>query len=255
MIVKMNKEVLDIFKETSGYGAKEQGLRNSPHTGIDLNLPEGTDVLSPVRGVIERVVDYGSENIGKGIIVKTHDGKEVIFGHLSEIDEYSREGNLVFVGQKLGESGNTGHSTGAHLHIGVKEDGKFIDPSEIVDKFQKIYEDGGDTFFYNYDLVNNISDINTHITNISNFITTAKQEGFWYAMTEKHFLEWLQDVGVKTAELFLTHNDVVFLLPAVGFLFATFLIGTNKTTKWILPAFLGYFVSEILYKLIFQGGA
>lgn len=86
------------------------------------------------NAVVERVVDYGTENIGKGIILRLDDGKQVIYGHLSEVKV--KVGQSLSEGQLVGYSGNTGHSTGPHLHLGLKdENGLFVDPTSMAEKF------------------------------------------------------------------------------------------------------------------------
>lgn len=138
MIVKLNtgKE----FVITSGYGSIDSA-HSTAHTGIDLAMPIGTDIVSPVKGVVSRVVDYGNQNIGKGVmVVKFENGKELIFGHLSRISV--QKGDIVQIGSKLGEAGSTGRSTGPHLHLGLKVDGTFADPSLYERLFQKVYASG-----------------------------------------------------------------------------------------------------------------
>lgn len=122
-----------IVRITSKFG-EVSSIHKTPHTGIDIGLKEGTPLHSVGEAIVERVVDYGSENIGKGVILRLADGKEAIYGHLSD-------NSLVKVGQKLhqgdiiGLSGNTGNVIGnGHLHFGLKENGEFIDPTAIVDK-------------------------------------------------------------------------------------------------------------------------
>jgi murein DD-endopeptidase MepM/ murein hydrolase activator NlpD len=135
MKVKLNtgKE----FVITSGYGDIDSA-HSTPHTGIDLAMNLGEPILSPVKGIVSRIVDYGSQNIGKGVMVKLDNGQELIFGHLSEI--HVKKGQLVSVGRKLGEAGSSGRSTGPHLHLGLKNtDGFFADPSLYERLFQKVY--------------------------------------------------------------------------------------------------------------------
>lgn len=126
-----------IVRITSKFGEVSR-IHQTPHTGIDFGVPEGTPLKSIGDAVVKRVVDYNNENIGKGVIIRLSDGKEAIYGHLSD-------NSIVKVGQKLHEgdiiglSGNTGHSTGPHLHFGLKEHGEFIDPTPLA---QKLWERG-----------------------------------------------------------------------------------------------------------------
>lgn len=85
------------------------------HNGWDIGLPEGTKVLSPHSGRVIEVVDEGK--VGYGKYVKIENGQEgSVLAHLSKqsvgVGEQVPEGGLV------GYSGNTGNSTGPHLHWG-----------------------------------------------------------------------------------------------------------------------------------------
>ena len=124
---------------TGRYGEVDS-LHPKGHTGIDLGLKEGTPLHNVYEGVVERVVDYGKENIGKGVIVRFKDGTEGIYGHLSDIKV--KVGQRVTEGDIIGHSGNTGFSTGPHLHVGMKENGHFIDPTPLADKIGQFIERG-----------------------------------------------------------------------------------------------------------------
>lgn len=100
------------------------------HTGIDFSFPEGSPIHA-IKSGVAHVVDYGNKNIGKGVIIKHSDGSKDIYGHLNEIDV--KEGQHIYAGDELGLTGNTGHSTGPHLHFGMKDsEGHFIDPSHHI---------------------------------------------------------------------------------------------------------------------------
>ncbi|UPI13189.1 hypothetical protein [Bacillus phage SBSphiJ6] len=117
---------------TSRFHATEP-FRNHPHTGVDLAMPEGTDLKAVVDGAI-RVADYGNASTGKTVFIDAADGRTYIYGHLKD---YSvSDGQSVHVGDILGHSGNTGHSTGPHLHFGIKEHGEFIDPTPYTSLIQ-----------------------------------------------------------------------------------------------------------------------
>ncbi|PGT89239.1 M23 family metallopeptidase [Bacillus sp. AFS040349] len=120
-----------IVRITSKYGEVSQ-LHPTGHKGVDIALNEGTPLRSVSDGIVQRVVDLGNENIGKGVIVQLEDGKQAIYGHMSNISV--KEGQLIHKGEVIGLSGNTGHSTGPHLHFGMKENGDFIDPTPVVDQ-------------------------------------------------------------------------------------------------------------------------
>ncbi|WP_108669567.1 M23 family metallopeptidase [Peribacillus acanthi] len=120
MIVRITSK----FKEISS-------IHPNPHTGVDIALKEGTPLRSIQDGIIEKVYD-GSTNIGKGISVRFEDGTQGIYGHLSDVKV--KVGQLVHDGQIIGYSGNTGRSTGEHLHFALQKDGEFIDPTSVVDQ-------------------------------------------------------------------------------------------------------------------------
>jgi murein DD-endopeptidase MepM/ murein hydrolase activator NlpD len=128
------------FRVSGQYGELAEVRNNIPHKGIDLAMNEGTPIRTIADGVVERVVDLGDKNLGKGIIIRDSEGHRHIFGHLS--DFRVRQGEYVREGQLIALSGNTGNSTGAHLHYGLKVDGTFVNPDEAI---QKVSQYSGDT--------------------------------------------------------------------------------------------------------------
>lgn len=97
------------------------------HTGVDFAAPVGTPVHSVGKGRVELAGESGS--YGNAVIVHMDDGKHVLFAHLSSIAV--EQGQSVDAGTPLGASGNTGRSTGPHLHFEVRnqpEYGTEVDP-------------------------------------------------------------------------------------------------------------------------------
>ncbi|SCK55001.1 Peptidase family M23 [Streptomyces sp. WMMB 714] len=97
------------------------------HTGVDFAASPGTVVRSVGTGRVELAGEAGS--YGKAVIVHMKDGKHVLFAHLSKITV--RLGRVVRANTVLGESGNTGRSTGPHLHFEVRAQrgyGTEVDP-------------------------------------------------------------------------------------------------------------------------------
>lgn len=119
---------------------QQESFRLKGHTGIDFSMPNGTELRSIQDGIITRVVDFGNSNIGKGVFVQWEDGKTAIYGHLSKITV--KVGQKVSTGDLLGLSGNSGNVVGKnggyHLHFGLKEGSKFIDPSPFIDHIQNM---------------------------------------------------------------------------------------------------------------------
>ena len=100
---------------------------NQPHTGIDMRMPENTVLRSIVNGHVERILH--NDKIGNGVVIEGTDGKEYIYGHLNKVDVLG-PGQHIEKGQIIGLSGNTGNSSGPHLHFSIKENGSFINPTD-----------------------------------------------------------------------------------------------------------------------------
>jgi murein DD-endopeptidase MepM/ murein hydrolase activator NlpD len=127
------------FRLTGKFGELSPVRNMQPHSGIDLAMPEGTTLRSVADGVVDRVFD-GTGLIGKGLSVKFPDGTRAIYGHMNEVKEHV--GDKVNAGDIVGLSGNTGNSTGPHLHFGLKDaNGSVLDPTPIADKLANISGD------------------------------------------------------------------------------------------------------------------
>ncbi|MCP3732007.1 peptidoglycan DD-metalloendopeptidase family protein [Sphingomonas sp. MG17] len=110
----------------SGFGARTppKAGASSNHKGIDIAVPVGTGVRAGADGVVVSVGNMGK--LGKAVIVDYGDKVIATYGHLSEI--LVAKGQTVSAGDTIARSGNTGNSTGPHLHYGVTKDGRPIDP-------------------------------------------------------------------------------------------------------------------------------
>lgn len=98
--------------------------RISPHNGTDLSVPIGTKIIAPGDGVVSLVTDH--QFAGKYIVIE-HGGKyQTRYLHLSKA--LVRKGQRVSRGQVIALSGNTGRSTGPHLHYEFHINGKPVDP-------------------------------------------------------------------------------------------------------------------------------
>jgi hypothetical protein len=106
---------------SAAYGAQDSsGLwasTNNTHTGTDYNVPIGTPVTAAMAGVVSST-DLGAD-YGMAIMVDHPGGYQTIYAHLSEKD--AKVGQTVAKGQRLGKSGDSGNSTGAHLHFEVRK--------------------------------------------------------------------------------------------------------------------------------------
>ncbi len=113
-------------KFTSGYGVRKDPFHGHQgfHAGVDLSAPMGTPILASADGVVSKV-EQGAR-MGKYVSVQHRDGTESSYGHMSA--QTVRVGQNVHQGQKLGEVGSTGRSTGPHLHYALSKNGQGFDP-------------------------------------------------------------------------------------------------------------------------------
>ena len=114
----------------SGFGHRRDpftGTRKM-HQGIDIAGPEGTPVIAPASGTVIYVGDAGG--YGKMIALDHGNGLVSRFGHLSRI--LIKMGKTVKRGDHIGSMGNTGRSTGPHLHYEVRKHGVAMDPTQYV---------------------------------------------------------------------------------------------------------------------------
>jgi hypothetical protein len=104
------------------------------HNGIDIAAAEGTPVYAAAEGTI-KVMDY-LKGYGNAIYILHNDGKETRYAHLSSFASSLSVGSKVLAGQLIGYVGNTGVSTGPHLHFEIRENdsrtAKAIDPYSLI---------------------------------------------------------------------------------------------------------------------------
>ncbi|MCX8024627.1 MAG: M23 family metallopeptidase [Thermanaerothrix sp.] len=98
------------------------------HRGVDIGVPVGTPVRTTISG---RVIYAGWNNQGYGNLVIVENGPwRTYYAHLSEIPV--RVGQWVEAGEVIGLSGNTGNSTGPHVHYEVRREGTPVHPDELL---------------------------------------------------------------------------------------------------------------------------
>lgn len=116
--------------EGSRFGAGRPG---HSHQGQDLTAPEGTAVVAPRGGVVQTVA-YQAEGAGHYVILDgAGEDRDYAFMHLQTGSIAVREGQRVRTGQLLGRVGNTGASSGAHLHFEIWEGGDWYEGGSPVD--------------------------------------------------------------------------------------------------------------------------
>lgn len=104
-------------------------FKPGPHNGIDYGFEEGTPILSIANGIVKKVYDDKYNGFGLDIEHAAVGGIKYRsqYIHMKELPLFGA-GDTVEAGSTIGFVGNTGKSSGQHLHFQVKEDGKPVDP-------------------------------------------------------------------------------------------------------------------------------
>ena len=139
------QDLISEYGISSAYGTRNIDGREETHGGIDLTKPNNSPVLSFTSGKVFRVVnnvipDSGSLNstanggFGNMVVIKDENGNYNYYAHLNGVNV--QPGQIVNVGDKIGILGNTGRSTGPHLHYEVRNNtnssNNTIDPSTYL---------------------------------------------------------------------------------------------------------------------------
>lgn len=98
------------------------------HRGVDFAVPEGTVVRAGIKGNVTKN-GYDAEK-GNYVIITNDSGVEILYAHLSQITR--RDVYTVTPGDIVGKTGNTGMSTGPHLHMEVKINGEYVNPEDYL---------------------------------------------------------------------------------------------------------------------------
>ena len=122
---------LKSIKVTSPYGYRRDPFTSklSWHNGLDLRA-KNEPAYAMMDGIVERV---GYDNRSGNYVTLRHGNYHVSYCHLSSI--IVRKGERVFSGVIVGATGNSGRSTGGHLHLTCKKDGKSFNPAIIFEVF------------------------------------------------------------------------------------------------------------------------
>ena len=111
---------------TSNFGAR-WGRR---HKGIDVKVYIGDTIRAAFSGKV-RMVKYEAGGYGKYVVIRHGNGLETIYGHMSK--HLVAEDEIVEAGQPIGLGGNTGRSTGSHLHFETRLCGVALNPALMFD--------------------------------------------------------------------------------------------------------------------------
>lgn len=119
---------LKSIKVTSPYGYRRDPFTGklSWHNGLDLRA-KNEPAYAMMDGIVEKV---GYDNRSGNYVTLRHGNYHVCYCHLSSI--IVRKGESVYPGIIVGVTGNTGRSTGSHLHLTCKKDGKSVNPISLI---------------------------------------------------------------------------------------------------------------------------
>lgn len=126
--------------DVTGYVAPVPGAVTSPygwrprfgrmHRGVDLRLSVGDTVVSAFDGKV-RLTKYEGRGYGYYVVVRHDNGLETVYGHLSKF--LVKPNQRVRAGEPIALGGNTGRSTGPHLHFETRFMGLAVNPATIID--------------------------------------------------------------------------------------------------------------------------
>lgn len=111
---------------TSNFGARW----GRQHKGLDIKVYIGDTIRAAFSGKV-RVVRYEAAGYGKYVVIRHNNGLETIYGHMSA--QLVQENQVVKAGQPIGLGGNTGRSTGSHLHFETRLCGVALNPALMFD--------------------------------------------------------------------------------------------------------------------------
>ncbi|MBW2701414.1 MAG: M23 family metallopeptidase [Deltaproteobacteria bacterium] len=122
------KTPLKFARISSGFGRRVHPVLgfNKMHNGTDFAAPIGTPIWAPADGTVRFAGRKGAN--GNLIVLRHANGYETIYAHLHRIGKGVRRGGRVRQKQVIGTVGNTGRSTGPHLHYGMRLRGRYVNP-------------------------------------------------------------------------------------------------------------------------------
>lgn len=151
---------------TSNFGSRW----GRQHKGLDIKVYIGDTVRAAFSGKV-RIVRYEAGGYGKYIVIRHNNGLETIYGHLSK--QLVEENQEVRSGEVIGLGGNTGRSTGSHLHFETRLCGVALNPALMFDF--RAQDVTGDYYAFNKETYDNES---TNATRLR-----GKQDSSTYAST------------------------------------------------------------------------
>ncbi|GGG84698.1 murein hydrolase activator EnvC family protein [Paenibacillus radicis (ex Gao et al. 2016)] len=126
---KLAMPIRDNYRVSSNFGYRIHPVtgKKKLHAGMDFAVPQGTSIYAAEGGVV--IVSQVWSGYGNCIIIDHGNGLWTLYGHIKNNGLLVSKGDTVKRGQKIAESGNTGISTGPHLHFEVRKDQVPVNPS------------------------------------------------------------------------------------------------------------------------------
>lgn len=100
------------------------------HFGTDIKVKVGDTIRCTFNGLV-RVIQNDKRGYGKVVVVRHHNGLETLYGHLSKT--LVKVNEVICSGEVIGLGGNTGRSTGSHLHFETRYGGEPFNPANVID--------------------------------------------------------------------------------------------------------------------------
>jgi len=120
---------------TSNYGVRRLRRTTRMHHGIDLKVQIGDTIYAAFDGKV-RVTQYERRGYGYYVVIRHQNGLETVYGHLSKF--LVQDNQVVRSGDPIALGGNTGRSTGSHLHFELRFLGRSINPTYVIDFDNKV---------------------------------------------------------------------------------------------------------------------
>ncbi|MDR1055246.1 MAG: peptidoglycan DD-metalloendopeptidase family protein [Prevotellaceae bacterium] len=127
-LLGFNFPLIKFYRINSEFGQR----RRRYHYGIDLKIERGDTVVSSLGGMV-RIAQSKNKKTGYGyyVVIRHFNGLETFYAHLDKV--LVKPDQMVTCGEVIGLAGNTGRSTGPHLHYELRYQGRPINPRDIID--------------------------------------------------------------------------------------------------------------------------
>ncbi len=115
---------------TDGFGYRIDPFtgKRAFHEGIDISARRGTPIVAPADGIV--TISGKTKGYGNFVVINHQNNIETRYGHLRDV--FVKKGQIVKRGDVIGTVGNTGRSTGPHLHFEIRVNGKTVNPRDYI---------------------------------------------------------------------------------------------------------------------------